>query len=159
MTLDKSAWSLLACTGWGLSWVAVGTVLLVAIGSCSEGNTDSWRVSLVIGTPLAIASLALLALARCHARATRWLSLPHALLMPAALLLVVRYFALSTVHGLPLCAIATGDSGYAAYPQDWWSRWWAPAQLIEIAAIAAMIYAYWHRSPSAHDRREGAAPD
>lgn len=158
MKLEPSAWSLLASTGWGLSWVAVGTVQLVEITSCAQGSTESWRASLLIGTPLAIAALILLALARPHARATRRLSLPHALLMPAALLLVVRYFALSTVHGLPLCAVATGDASFATGPQEWWTRWWAPIQAIEIAAIAAMIYRYWHRSPADHERRDASSP-
>jgi len=158
MKRDAPAWSLLACAGWGLSWVAVGTALLVEITSCTQGSTDSWLVSLLIGAPLALVSLALLALARRHARATRWLALPHALLLPAAVLLVARYFTLSTLHGVPLCAIATGENAFANYPQDWWNRWWAPAQGILLVAVAAMIYAYWHR-PHAHDRRQGPAAD
>lgn len=154
MKIDAAAWSLLACTGWGLSWVAVGTTLLVEITSCSQGSTDSWLASLMIGVPLATVSLLLLALARHHAHGTRWLALPHALLMPAAVLLVVRYFTLSTLHGLPLCAIATAENAFAAYPQDWWNRWWAPVQGVVLIAVAAMIYAYWQRPRSLHDRRE-----
>ena len=154
MKIDAAAWSLLACTGWGLSWVAVGTTLLVEITSCSQGSTDSWLASLMIGVPLATVAILLLALARRHARGTRWLALPHALLMPGAVLLVARYFTLSTLHGLPLCAIATGENAFAAYPPDWWNRWWAPVQGAVLIAVAAMIYAYWQRPRSLHDRRE-----
>jgi hypothetical protein len=154
MKIEASTWSLLACAGWGLSWIAVGTALLVEITSCSQGSTDSWLVSLLLGVPLALVSLLLLALARDHARGTRWLALPHALLMPAAVLLVARYFTLSTVHGLPLCDIATGESVFAAQPQEWWNRWWAPAQGVVVIAVAAMIYAYWHRPLDLHERRQ-----
>ena len=52
--------------------------------------------------------------ARPHAARTRWLALPHAILMPPAILLVARYTSLSTLHGVALCAIATGDSTFAA---------------------------------------------
>ena len=128
MKVESSTWSLLACTGRGLSGVTVGTALLVEITSCSQESTDRWLMSLMIDVPLATVSLLLLALARRHARGTPWLALPHALLMPAAVLLVARHFTLSTVHGVPLCDIATGESAFAAYPQDWWNRWWAPVQ-------------------------------
>jgi hypothetical protein len=152
MTLEPSAWSLLAYAGWGLSWVAVATAFLVEITSCTDGRTESWRTSLLIGLPLAVASLTLLALARRHARATRWLALPHALLLPATLLLVVRYFTLSTVLALPLCAIATGDNSLATPPPEWWNRWWAPAQGLMLIATTATIYSYWHPLRAPHDR-------
>ena len=152
MNLDPSAWSLLAYAGWGLSWVAVATAFLVEITSCADGSTESWRTSLLIGLPLAVASLTLLRLARHHARATRWLALPHALLLPATLLLVARYFTLSTILAVPLCAIATGDSALATPAPEWWNRWWAPAQGLVLIATAATIYSYWHRTRAPHDR-------
>lgn len=143
--MTRSAWSLLACVAWGLSWIAVGQALLVEMTTCTQGDTDSWLTSLVIGVPLALAAVILLGLARRHARATRWLALPHALLLPPTVLLVARYFSLSTLHGVPLCDIATGTAGFATAPPDWWNRCWAPVQAAVLVAIAAMIYAYWHR--------------
>ena len=74
--------------------------------------------------------------------------------MPAAVLLVARYFTLSTLHGLPLCSVATGENAFTAYPQEWWNRWWAPVQGVVLIAVAAMIYAYWHRPRRIHERRE-----
>lgn len=158
MSLARPPWSFLACVGWGLSWLYVGLVLLVEITSCTSGRTDSWLVSLVAGAPLAVVALSLLAAARRRAGATRWLALPHALLLPPAALLVARYFSLSTLHGMPLCAIAAGESGYAAAPAQWWNRWWAPAHAVLLAALGALVFSYWrgwrvderHNAPTPH---------
>jgi uncharacterized membrane protein SpoIIM required for sporulation len=151
--MTRRTWSLLACLGWGASWVAVGEIMLVEMTSCTDGSTDSWLVSLLAGVPLAAIAAALLLAARPHAASTRWLALPHAILMPPAILLAARYAALSTLHGLPLCAIATGDGAFAAAPRQWWNRWWAPLQAGVLIAVAALIYAYWHRR-RADDRRQ-----
>jgi hypothetical protein len=152
--MSRSTWSLLACVAWGMSWVAVGLALLVEMTTCTQGDTDSWLTSLLVGLPLGLAALIILGLARRHARATRWLALPHALLLPPTLLLVAHYFSLSTLHSIPLCDIATGAAGYASSPPDWWNRWWAPAQALMVIAVAAMVYAYWHRPHAVDDRRE-----
>ena len=152
--MTHRSWSLLACVGWGMSWIAVGQVMLVEVTTCTQGDTDSWLASLVIGLPLAGTALVLLLAARPHAPAARWLAVPHAVLMPVAAILVARYFGLSTLHAMPLCDIATGLEGFGEYPQDWWSRWWAPAQALVLGAVAAMIYSYWHRSRVVDDRRE-----
>lgn len=150
--MSERNWSLLACVGWGLSWIAVAQVLLVQVTTCTQGDTDSWGTSLVIGLPLTAAAVAFLLPPRTHARATRWLAVPHAVLLPAAAVLVARYFSLSTVHGMPLCDIATGNPGFAMYGQDWWNRWWAPMQLLVIGTVAATIYRYWHGPRTVDDR-------
>lgn len=157
MSDARRHWSLFACVGWGLSWVYLGMLLLVEITTCTQGSTDSWLVSLVVGVPVAVISLAILARARRSARATRWLAVPHAVLLPAAVLMIARYFTLSTVHGLPLCSIATGEGGFADAPAQWWNRWWAPAHAVILGVLAALVYAYWHR-PRVDDRRNASPP-
>jgi hypothetical protein len=152
--MSRTTWSLFACVAWGMTWIGVGLALLVEMTTCTQGDTDSWLVSLLVGVPLTLVALLILGLARRHARATRWLALPHALLLPPTLLLVAHYFTLSTLHGVPLCDIATGIEGFGGSPPDWWNRWWAPLQGAVLIALAAMVYAYWHRGRAVDDRRQ-----
>jgi hypothetical protein len=151
--MTRRSWSLLACVGWGATWIVVGEMLIVEMTSCTQGGTDAWLLHLLFGVPLTVAAVALLLAARRHERTTRWLALPHAVLLPAAAVLVARYLSLSTVHGISLCAIATGERAFDAYPQQWWNRCWAPAQAIVLIAVGTVIYLYWHRG-SVDDRRQ-----
>lgn len=153
----RSPLPLLACVAWGATWLYASMVAWVEITSCTQGSTDSWLVSLLIGLPLAAAALAVLGVARHQAGRTRWLALPHAVLLPAAALVVVRYLSLATVHGEPLCAVATGEPAFAAVPGQWWNGWWAPLQGAGLIAVAAMVYLYWHRA-RADDRRNATRP-
>ena len=133
--------------GWLISWLAMALIPLVETTTCTQGSTDAWLVSLVFYTPMAAVGLALLYIGRKSFRATRWLAIPHAVLVPFAAVTAIRYLWRSTIVGDHLCTIAAREVGFASEPRQWWNPLWAPVQFAVLAGLCAMIWLYW-RTPS-----------
>ncbi len=129
--------------GWMISWLAMGLIPLVEMTTCTQGSTDAWLVSLVFYTPIALFGLVLLYFGRDNSRSTRWLVIPHAVLVPFAVVTAIRYLWRSTILGDHLCTIATREVGFASMQQQWWNPLWAPVQLLLVAGVAVMIWLYW----------------
>lgn len=127
---------LLAGSGWGISWLAMGFAGLADFTTCTQGSTDSWLLTLIASTALSLLSIALLTADSYASRKLRLLALPHALLIPFAALLAVSYAGAGPENHL--CSVMTG-SDFNGYPSPWWSSLWCPAQLGVIATMTAVV--------------------
>ena len=146
--------------GWVISWLAMALIPLVEITTCTQGSTDAWLLSLLLYTPIGLVGLILLYFGQDKPRSTRWLVIPHGILVPLAAVTAIRYLWRCTIVGDHLCTIATREGGFASYPRQWWNPWWAPVELVFITGVCVMIWLYWRADSAAGSPiNQAAAPD
>lgn len=107
---------------------------------CEIPDSDPYFASLVLA--LLVAPLTALSAVGLPVRGLlRWLVLPFALLVPAAVLGVLPYVEWEAIARMHVCSASSGWA--AAASPAWWHRAWAPLQLALLLGIAAQSLRFW----------------
>ena len=132
--------------GWLLSYIAVFFIPLIEISTCTMGGDDAWLISLIFYTPFSLFSMLLIIVGCKYRFYTKWLSLPHILLIPLALFVSLKYLWGSTILGNHVCHVG---KGYFEHLQiEWWHRTWAPIKLTEVTGFICLAFYSWDISVS-----------
>ena len=115
--------------------------------ACGGAGQDPWWATLFLAAPAFVFAL-LIPVGRSLpgvGHGLRWFSLPLILLVPLAARSIATGMRRASVEGLPLCAASAG----AGLQPAAWESFWAPIQLLVLAAIVAATWLSWRSLPTA----------
>src|ERR1041385_6690179 len=124
---------------WPLSWFALCLAIpAVQITTCTMGSEHSWLSSLFFFTPVAIIVLACIWFSRRHhtRAAVPNLALSH--------LRFCRFCTTLDFSGAPSLHSLDWRDGSRRMPSSWWTRFWAPLQLLICGVCGYLLIACWN---------------
>jgi hypothetical protein len=127
--------------GWIISWLFIFFIPAVEGTTCTQGNSNAWSLSLAFCSPISIIYFALIYIGIENRRYLKWLSLPHAILIPVAAYIAFKYLWGCTILGHHVCYVSVG--GFEELYPELWQRFWAPVQLLILSILVVLLYFYW----------------
>ena len=123
--------------GWILSYFQI--IVLMTFGTCTQGDDDPWRASLIYSVVPFLGLILILVSSRNYRRSL--IGIPHILSLFLILYNTPPYWLRVTIQGQHICA--GFDKGYGgAYEPQLWHRLWAP--WVTILGLSFVVIGFLH---------------